>query len=105
MTQVSVTFPDGRTEHVDERMLWSARLDGALVPGMEPLMPPRRDDPDLDPRYAEYLASIDIDFALMLQRERATDIDEAAELDRRLEAQRAEAHRLWDCYEASLAKV
>jgi hypothetical protein len=105
MTHVNVTYPDGRTELVDERMLWSARLDGALVPGMELLTPPRRDDPHLDPRYAEYLASLDLEFALMVERERATDIDEAAEFDRRLEAQRAEAHRLWDCNEASLAKV
>ena len=40
MTDINVTFPDGTTELVDERMLWSARLDGALVPGMKPLTSP-----------------------------------------------------------------
>jgi hypothetical protein len=31
MAHVNVTFPDGTTELVDERMLWSARLDGGLT--------------------------------------------------------------------------
>jgi hypothetical protein len=40
-------------------MLWSARLDGALVPSMEPLAPRGETTHAPDSRYVEYLASID----------------------------------------------
>jgi hypothetical protein len=101
MNQVKVTFADGTIELVDERMLWSARLDGGLVEGEAPLTPPGRDHAPRDPLYAQYIASTDLEFALMEERARARDKDEAAELDRRLAAQTDESRRLWALYCAS----
>jgi|GEM_PF-3073328 len=101
MGQVTVTYPDGTTELVDERLLWSARLDGGLVEGEAPLTPPGREHALRDPLYAQYVASTDAEFALMEERARATDKDQAAELDRRLATQTDESRRLWALHCAS----